>query len=121
MEQVVIKKDAWELAYKNFLHVSYFAWVLSIIFLAIFLFAEGQMKESVNIMLIVSIFVTTFAWHFLARKFKKREKSAVTWGYVLLSILLVWNLIYGVNIIVILVLLYFIYLVYKASKVISVV
>ncbi len=65
---------------------------------------------------LATAFVMTGIWFYLAQLFKKRDKKAITFGYALLIILLIWNIIYSINIIMILIFGYLLYLVYRASK-----
>ncbi len=109
-------KDAWWVAYKNFLHVSYFGVFLTVLLTVLFFVNTAETKGLISLKSIIATLIFTVVWYYLAQKFKKREKSAVSFGYIFLIITLVLNLISGINIIVILISLYFLYLVYKASK-----
>ena len=117
MEQIVQKKDAWNAAYKNFLHISYFAGFIFLVFLVLYIMKVEQVKAFISIWVIATTLVTTGVWYYLAQMFKKRDKKAIPFGYTLLSVMLALNLYYsGINIVMILFFGYLLYLVYKASK-----
>ncbi len=115
--QNIKKKDRWNLAYKNFLHISYVGGFVSVAALVFWLLKPELAKEyKVGVLVIATAFVMTGIWFYLAQLFKKRDKKAITFGYALLIILLIWNIIYSINIIMILIFGYLLYLVYRASK-----
>lgn len=117
MEQNVQKKDAWNVAYKNFLHISYFAGFIFLVFLVLYIMKVEQVKAFISIWVLVTTLVATGVWYYLAQMFKKRDKKAIPFGYTLLSVMLALNLYYsGINIVMILFFGYLLYLVYKASK-----
>ncbi len=117
MEQNIQKKDAWNVAYKNFLHISYFGGFLFLVFLVLYVMKVEQAKAFISIWAILTTLISTGVWYSLAQMFKKRDKKAIPFGYTLLSIMLASNLYYfGINIVMILIFGYLLYLVYKASK-----
>lgn len=117
MQQNIQKKDAWNVAYKNFLHVSYFAGFLFLVLLVLYIMKVEQVKAYISISVIITTFVVAGLWYYLAQMFKQRDRKAIPFGYTFLFIMLVWNLYYsGINIIMILIFGYLLYLVYKASK-----
>ncbi|MEI7719841.1 MAG: hypothetical protein WCI89_01375 [bacterium] len=117
MEQNIQKKDAWNVAYKNFLHISYFGGFIFLVFLVLYVMKVEQVKAFISIWLLVTPLVATGVWYYLAQMFKKRDKKAIPFGYTLLSVMLALDLYYsGINIVMILIFGYLLYLVYKASK-----
>ena len=117
MEQNIQKKDAWHVAYKNLLHISYFAGFLFLVFIVLYVMKVEQLKAFISIRVILTTLISTGVWYSLAQMFKKRDKKAIPFGYTLLSIMFALNLYYSeINIIMILIFGYLLYLVYKTSK-----
>ena len=123
------KKDSWNTAYKNFLHISYFAGFIFLVSLIFYLMKVEYAGEFMSIWWVIIILVMTLVWYYMAQMFKKRDKKAIRFGYIFLSAMLAWNLFGGINIYenrisideintvaAILVFGYLLYLVYKASK-----
>lgn len=116
MEKNIQKKDAWNLAYKNFLHISYFGGFIFLVSLVLYIMKVEQVKAFISIWGIVTTLVTAGVWYYLAQMFKKRDKKAIPFGYTLLSVMLALSLYQSRNIVMILLFGYLFYLVYKASK-----
>lgn len=111
------KKDAWYSAYKNFLHLSYLLGFLFLVSVGLYITKAEEMKEF-GIGTLAIILVMTAVWWYLAQLFKKRDKKAISLGYILLlGSLGLTFLNSGINIIAILFTAFFLYFVYRASKV----
>lgn len=110
-----IKKDAWYLAYRNFIQIFY-VWVILIPILVIMYLTKQKEIQNLTIIGHLQFFLSGILWFSLGMLFKRRNKSAILIGYISISILLVASLFSGLNIILIIIYGYFLSVVYKASK-----
>ncbi len=110
------KKDRWNIAYKNFVQISYFGGFFAFLLLVLYVVKFEWIKEFISIDILIVSLVTPFAWYYLAQLFKKRDKKAISLSYIFLAILFAWSFFYGINIVMILIFGYLLYIVYKANK-----
>lgn len=119
MQQDIKKeKDAWDVATREFTHYSYFGGFAFLVFLVLYL-SKAQ-YEFLNLWTIALSFVLTLASYGLADLFKKRDKKAVTFAYIGLAALIVWDLLDGIDIFTFLIFGYLLYRVYQADKSVAV-
>jgi len=97
------KKNRWNIAYKNFVQISYFGGFFALLFLVLYVVKFEWIKEFIGIEMLIVSLITPFAWYYLAQLFKKRDKKAISLSYIFLAILFAWSSFYGINIILLLI------------------
>ncbi len=108
-------KDAWQIAYKNFIQFFYF-WVFIFVVLFIMYFMKEESISKFTFLNYMEFFLYGIFWFSIAMLFKQGNKMAIYFGYISISILFIFNIFSGFNIILILLYGYLLYLIYKASK-----
>lgn len=114
---VEVKKqtDYWKLAYKNFFQLSILGFLIFLAYIYMYATKSGP-YQSITILAIIVVLVTTILWFTVSQLFKKNNKMAITVSYIMLAIETVLLILSQSGLIVLLVLGYLFWITYKASK-----
>lgn len=114
------KRDYWNLAYKNFLFMSFFGFFIFILSLVINIVISVTKPEPFQIqqtLKLLSVFTMSIIWLIISQLFKRHNKNAILIGYIFLGFVTVFGLFLNFNPILLIILAYLFVLIYKASKV----